>query len=112
MNCSKTNEKQKCASGVQKRNVKGFTPNFHLQKQNTKKKLLLALCIPLNSAAIVNKDGEIIINSIKSIKTIYKFHYKINVVAELLEVAHGILEFHETQFENRWKSDTEKNTLR
>jgi hypothetical protein len=41
----------------------------------------------LNPAAIVNKDGEIIINSIKIIKTIYKFHYKINVVAEPPEVA-------------------------
>jgi len=60
----------------------------------------------------VNKDGEIIINSIKIIKTIYKFHYQINVVAEPPEVAHGILEFHETQFENRQKSDTEKNKLR
>jgi hypothetical protein len=60
----------------------------------------------------VNKDGEIIINSIKIIKIIYKFHYKINGVAEPPEVAHGILGFHETQFENRWNSDTEENKLR
>jgi hypothetical protein len=59
----------------------------------------------------VSKDGEIIINSIKIIKIIYKFHYKINVVAETPEVAHGILKFHEPQFENRWNSDAEKNNL-
>jgi hypothetical protein len=66
----------------------------------------------LNSAAIVNKEGEIIINPIKIIKIIYKFHYKINAVAEPPEVAHGILGFPGIQFENRWKSDTEENKLR
>jgi len=53
----------------------------------------------LNSAAIVIKDGEIITHSIKIIKTIYKFHYKITVVAEPPEIAHGILGFHETHLE-------------
>jgi hypothetical protein len=58
----------------------------------------------------VNKDGEIIINSIKIIKTIYKSYCKINV-SESPEVAHGILGFRGTRFENRWKSDTEENKL-
>jgi hypothetical protein len=60
----------------------------------------------------LKKGGEIIINSTKIMKTIYKFHYKIKVVAEPPEVAQGILGFHGTRVENRWKSNTEENKFR
>jgi hypothetical protein len=40
--------------------------------------------------------------TIKIIKTIYKLHYIINVLAEPLEVAREVLGFCETRFENPW----------